>query len=115
MNFKQYQKEAKKFDLHDSFDFSKPNDICFMEKFMGLSEETGELMGKMKRVFRQKEDKISVEKVEEISAEMGDILWYLTLIAEYLGLEIEDIAKQNIEKLDDRKSRNKIEGSGDKR
>ena len=46
---------------------------------------------------------------------MGDVLWYLAMLARYLGTDFEKVAELNIEKLTDRQKRNKIHGAGDNR
>jgi hypothetical protein len=46
---------------------------------------------------------------------MGDCLWYHARLADALGIKFNDVAKENITKLLDRKKRNKIHGDGDNR
>lgn len=36
---------------------------------------------------------------EQLGDEIGDVLWYLAVIADELGLSLDQIAEQNIEKL----------------
>jgi NTP pyrophosphatase (non-canonical NTP hydrolase) len=50
-----------------------------------------------------------------LSYELGDILWALARLVDDLGLDFSKIAERNIAKLEDRKKRNVISGSGDKR
>ena len=47
--------------------------------------------------------------------ELGDVLWYLSALADNLDMKLSTIAKKNIEKLKDRKNRGVIKGSGDNR
>ena len=49
------------------------------------------------------------------SKEIGDVLWYLAALSQELGLELQDIAEQNILKLQSRKDRGLLSGSGDNR
>ena len=51
----------------------------------------------------------------EIAKEIGDVLWYLSILSQELGFEFEEIAKLNIEKLQKRFQTNKLQGSGDNR
>jgi NTP pyrophosphatase (non-canonical NTP hydrolase) len=55
------------------------------------------------------------EKLDEIKKEMGDCLWYHARLADTLGIPFNDVAKENIRKLLDRKKRNVLHGNGDKR
>jgi hypothetical protein len=51
----------------------------------------------------------------DIFDELGDVLWYCASLADELGVNLEDVAKLNLIKLEDRMNRGKIQGSGDKR
>jgi NTP pyrophosphatase (non-canonical NTP hydrolase) len=50
-----------------------------------------------------------------MARELGDVLWYTTQLASELGLELEEIARGNLEKLFSRQSRGVLSGSGDER
>ena len=82
---------------------------------LGLCNETGELAGKIKKIFRDKEGKISEEDRQALKGELGDILWYFTQIATNLGLTLEEIAESNLIKIYSRLERGVIGGSGDNR
>lgn len=82
---------------------------------LGLTNEAGEVSGKIKKVFRDKEGRISDETRQALKAELGDVLWYLAQIATELDLSLDEIAEHNIEKLLDRQARGKIHGDGDNR
>ena len=55
------------------------------------------------------------EDIKDMSKELGDVLWYVATMADHFGLSLKDIAQQNVDKLQDRKARGKIQGSGDNR
>jgi NTP pyrophosphatase (non-canonical NTP hydrolase) len=82
---------------------------------LGLVNEAGEVAGKIKKVFRDKEGQISEESREALKAELGDVLWYIAQVATELDLSLDDIAESNISKLYDRLERGKIKGDGDNR
>jgi len=50
-----------------------------------------------------------------MSKELGDVLWYVAQLASELGLELDEIAAQNLEKLFSRQERGVLSGSGDDR
>jgi NTP pyrophosphatase (non-canonical NTP hydrolase) len=50
-----------------------------------------------------------------IAKEIGDVLWYIAALSRDLGFTLEEVAKMNIDKLESRKQRNVISGSGDDR
>lgn len=82
---------------------------------LGLVNEAGEVAGKIKKVFRDKDGQINEETRAALKAELGDVLWYLAQVATELDLSLGDIAEANIAKLMDRLERGKITGDGDNR
>lgn len=82
---------------------------------LGLTNEAGEVAGKIKKIFRDKGGLISPADREALKAELGDVLWYLAQVATELGLSLDEIAAANIAKLLDRQARGKIQGDGDDR
>ena len=82
---------------------------------LGLVNEAGEVAGKIKKVFRDKDGQINDETREALKAELGDVLWYLAQVATELDLSFDEIAEANIAKLMDRLERGKIRGDGDNR
>lgn len=82
---------------------------------LGLVSEAGEVAGKVKKILRDDSSIISPERHEQLVDELGDVLWYCAMVAEELDVNLGYVANKNIEKLEDRMSRGKIQGSGDKR
>ncbi|MEM3482785.1 MAG: nucleoside triphosphate pyrophosphohydrolase family protein, partial [Candidatus Micrarchaeaceae archaeon] len=78
---------------------------------IGLAGEVGELLNKIKKIAR---DNAPIDK-DAIAGELGDVLWYVSQMATELGIEMDDVANHNLEKLSDRKNRGKISGNGDYR
>ncbi|WP_191556593.1 nucleoside triphosphate pyrophosphohydrolase family protein [Metabacillus idriensis] len=62
---------------------------------LGLTGEAGEVADLIKKACFHGH---SIGK-EEIKKELGDVLWYLSNIARIAGLELDEIAAANIEKL----------------
>ena len=83
---------------------------------LGISSEAGEVAGKMKKWIRDGDSKMTREEwVKSMSSEIGDVLWYAARLADELGLDLSQIAQENMDKLLDRKARGVIGGSGDNR
>ena len=82
---------------------------------LGLVNEAGEVAGKIKKVFRDKDGQISEETKSALKAELGDVLWYLAQISTELGLSLDEVAEYNLQKLYSRLERGKIRGDGDNR
>jgi NTP pyrophosphatase (non-canonical NTP hydrolase) len=82
---------------------------------LGLANEAGEVAGKVKKIFRDKQGVISEEDRQALKAELGDVLWYFAQICTELDLSISEVAEANLEKLLSRLDRGVIGGDGDKR
>lgn len=110
MELNEYQKKALTTALY-------PEKYKIIYAALGLGSESGEVMGKIKKWLRgdDGEGAMSDERREAIKGEMGDILWYLAVLAHDLDFSLEDIAKENINKLQSRKERGTLKGDGDKR
>jgi NTP pyrophosphatase (non-canonical NTP hydrolase) len=81
---------------------------------LGLGE-MGEVQNKIKKIARDHKGVITNEMREEVSDEIGDCFWYLAALCQEFGLSMDDVAKQNVEKLLSRKVRGTLTGSGDDR
>jgi NTP pyrophosphatase (non-canonical NTP hydrolase) len=82
---------------------------------LGLTNEAGEVSGKIKKIFRDKGGVIAEADKEALKGELGDVLWYLAQVCTELGLSLDEVAGHNIEKLYSRLERGKIGGDGDNR
>jgi NTP pyrophosphatase (non-canonical NTP hydrolase) len=82
---------------------------------LGLTNEAGEVAGKIKKIFRDKNGIIDEGDILALQSELGDVLWYLAQVSTELGLSLDEIAAHNIVKLQDRLTRGKIHGDGDER
>jgi NTP pyrophosphatase (non-canonical NTP hydrolase) len=82
---------------------------------LGLAGETGEVAEKVKKVLRDNGGYFDAAAIAAIQKELGDVLWYVARLASELGLDLEQIAADNLSKLADRKARGQLHGSGDER
>jgi NTP pyrophosphatase (non-canonical NTP hydrolase) len=82
---------------------------------LGLVNEAGEVAGKIKKIFRDKDGVIGAAEREALKAELGDVLWYLAQTCTELEISLDEVAESNLTKLLDRQARGKIQGDGDNR
>ena len=82
---------------------------------MGVAGEAGEVLEKWKKIVAYKDGVISEEDLGELGKELADVIWYIAVLANELGLKLDDLMKQNQEKLLSRKARGKLKGAGDNR
>jgi NTP pyrophosphatase (non-canonical NTP hydrolase) len=78
---------------------------------LGLNGEAGEVAEKIKKWMRQD------GQLDEwgVAQELGDVLWYLTNMADHLGYSLTEVMEMNIAKLTKRQQENTVRGSGDDR
>jgi NTP pyrophosphatase (non-canonical NTP hydrolase) len=82
---------------------------------LGLCGEAGEVAEKVKKTLRDDGGVLTDERREALSRELGDVLWYLSQVATEAGLDLEEIAAENLDKLFSRQERGVLRGSGDDR
>jgi len=103
MRFNEYQEEASKTAIY-------PEQYKIVYPALGLAGEAGEVAEKVKKHIRD-----GVLNVDDLKKELGDVLWYLAAIASDLGLNLDEIAEANLQKLRSRQARGVISGNGDNR
>ena len=65
---------------------------------LGVCGEAGEVAEIIKKGHRPDR----VIDIAHLNEEIGDVLWYLATLADYYGLTLENVAKDNISKLQER-------------
>ena len=110
MGFDEYQQLALKTAIH-----RKNKTISYALWALGLVGESGEVAEKYKKIIRNQNSALNESDKTEIKKELGDVLWYLSIIAHSLDTRLSEIAKINLEKISDRKTRGTIKGAGDNR
>jgi len=113
MQANEYQKECRKTDVGTSAqDCLEPGWLYYT---MGIAGETGELMEKIKKLFRDNNGIIDNDFKSALIKEMGDVQWYMARLADQFDIDFEVIFRTNVKKLQSRKKRNKLHGDGDDR
>lgn len=113
MNLDEYSKQALT-TLSDNYG---QQDISpqLMGQVLGLSDESGEVLGKFKKILRDKKGIMTSDDKYEIMKELGDVLWYVNATATLLGYTLDEVARANLDKLSSRKERGVLDGNGDNR
>lgn len=88
-----------------------PEKYAIIYPALGISGESGEIAEKVKKWLRG--DKHL--DAEELVKELGDIMWYITSMADDLGADLQSVINENVTKLKSRKERGVVKGSGDNR
>ena len=95
--------------------FYPDNGTNFVYPALGLAGESGEVANKVKKVLRDEEGKLSEQSRAALIDELGDVLWYLSAMADELGENLETVAVRNLAKRRTRQEKGSLRGSGDKR
>jgi len=122
MTLNDYQQQAMTTCLPESENFA------YM--MLNLVGEVGEIAGKVSkyirkgqanfegndlRLYSQGDDNAAWDRESDLRKEAGDVLWQLAGLCTVMGWDLEDIARQNLDKLADRKQRGVIASDGDNR
>lgn len=103
MNFKEYQELAAKTAIY-------PEEYRIVYPALGLAGESGEVAEKVKKYIRDG----NLDR-DLLAKELGDVLWYVSALSRDLGIDLDDVASRNIDKLRSRAERGTLRGSGDSR
>ena len=109
MDLNEYQKAA----LRTAAPKQKHNELFHL--LLGLVGETGEIAEKAKKIVRDKDSDFSQWDIEDLKKELGDVLWYVAVIADYFDVRLDEVAQLNVTKLADRQNRSMLSGTGDNR
>lgn len=110
MNVNDYQKQAQTTAIN--------HPDALMDKtiwVLGIAGESGEVVEKWKKIVAYKNGKITAEDKKELVKEMGDVVWYVAMLAKSLGVSLEEVLQMNLDKLASRKARGVTKGVGDNR
>jgi len=110
MTFDEYQAKAKTTAL--------PYDDPILDRTimaLGVAGEAGEVADKWKKIVGYHDGVVTPEDIAELGKEIGDVLWYLAMLSDRLGLSFEEVAQTNLTKLARRHELGIIKGKGDNR
>lgn len=112
LTFAQYGESAQETAIYpdDGMVAGVPTGIIYTG--FGLGGEAGEVQEKVKKAMRENDEQAYLDQLRD---EMGDVLWYWAMLCYELGLDTDDVAHRNLEKLLDRYERGELTGQGDYR
>lgn len=105
LNMDAYQQQAKATAVY-------PEDKAREYLVAGLAGEVGEVASLFAKHWRADQEWLDYS---EVAAELGDVLWFITMLADEVGYDLTEVAQNNLDKLADRAKRGKLKGSGDNR
>lgn len=108
MNLSDYQKLAYRTAIF-------PKDIAILYCALKLNGEAGEVAEKIGKLYRDHNGIQSIDFKRAMCLELGDVLWYVSALSVELGINLEDVAEANLDKLAARLEKGTLKGSGDDR
>jgi NTP pyrophosphatase (non-canonical NTP hydrolase) len=96
MTLDDYQKKA----VGTIQSYNSKDQENFFLGYLGLAGEAGSVLTTLKKLIRDGEGFGSFN--EKLTEELGDVLWYISSIASHNNISLEDIAKVNLSKTQDR-------------
>jgi NTP pyrophosphatase (non-canonical NTP hydrolase) len=113
-NFDAYQIWARRLATYPGVD-----KLLLWYPAVKLAGEAGEVSDKVGKLWRDHRfaygTELTLEQRLELLKELGDVLWYVADLANSLNTSLSTVARLNIEKLESRKTRGVLGGSGDNR
>ena len=101
----QYQEQAKATAVY-------PDDQAMNYLVAGMAGEVGEVASVWAKYLRG-DDPHGLQL--QMLAELGDVLWFVAMLAHELSYDLSTVAQNNLDKLADRANRGKLKGNGDDR
>ncbi len=102
MTFNDYQAKSKATVIY-------PNPgKNFVYPAFGVAGEAGEIADVVKRIVRDKQGVFDGVDREMMKNEIGDLLWYASQLASEFGLDFDNIAANNLNKLNKRQQDGKL-------
>ncbi|TXH14758.1 MAG: hypothetical protein E6R03_08570 [Hyphomicrobiaceae bacterium] len=92
-----------------------PRANAYVYPALKLAGEAGEVAEKVGKSLRGDYSLDDPNVKLELLKELGDVLWYVNALANDLGADLQTVADMNITKLESRKARGVLAGSGDNR
>ncbi len=82
---------------------------------LGLAGEVGETIDHIKKMYRDDDGELTPERKQKILLELGDVSWYLSVLAKACGFDMSQVLAANVEKLQGRVAAGTLHGDGDNR
>ena len=95
LTFREYQRVASRTDQTPGHSLES-----IIVPLLGLAGEAGSLLSEYKKWIREGDRYKPF--TDQVAEEIGDMLWYLASISQKAGLDLQEIAEENLAKLHDR-------------
>jgi NTP pyrophosphatase (non-canonical NTP hydrolase) len=104
MTLNEYQEQSQE----TAFYPDRGNNVYYPA--IGLAGEAGEVCNQIKKIMRDDHGNMTSPREAKLIDELGDVLWYVAALATELRIDLNSVAKINIEKLKFRQNNNSLKG-----
>lgn len=112
-SFREYQTETETTAVYPDAGEGTLDAVTYTT--LGLAGEAGEVAEQIKKMLRDDDGELNDAREKKIVKEIGDVLWYAARLAAELDLDLDEIAVENLAKLQARKTNNTLHGEGSSR
>lgn len=92
-DFDDYQQKALK-----SVAITDKTVAALAHRTLGLTGESGIVGNAIKKVIRDKEGRLDADDIKLLKEKLGDVLYYVAVLADFADLNLKDIAQGNLAK-----------------
>lgn len=117
LTFEQYLEAASKTAIYPTKmpSMHSTGFVGMMYLGLKLNGESGEVAEEIGKSLRDDGGLISEKRRDKLIKELGDVLWYWSMLCMELGVVPSVVAGMNLQKLQDRQAKGTIQGSGSDR
>jgi NTP pyrophosphatase (non-canonical NTP hydrolase) len=113
VTFDSYQKKAAETAVYPEAGTGSVGAISYVT--LGLTGEAGEIANKVKKILRDRGGEVDLDTLLALRKELGDVQWYVAMLAKELGARLSEVAALNVLNLANRQRRGTLHGDGDDR
>lgn len=112
-SFNEYQQETDSTAIYPDAGMGTTEAVTYVA--LGVAGEAGEVAEQIKKLLRDDDGNLTSEREAKIKKEIGDVLWYLARMCVELDFELDDVAVDNLAKLQSRQRTGALHGEGSSR
>lgn len=106
ITFDEYQQAARKTAVYPQDNLER----ALAYTALGLTGEAGEVANQVKKIIRDDDGTITVDRRDKLIDELGDVLWYVSAMCYELSIHMSSVAEYNVEKLQKRAEADTLHG-----
>jgi NTP pyrophosphatase (non-canonical NTP hydrolase) len=111
--FNEYQRETDSTAVYPDAGMGTVEAVTYTT--LGINGEAGEVAEQVKKMLRDNDGNLTPDREAKIKKELGDVLWYVARTCTELDFEMDEVAVENLQKLQERQRNHALHGEGSAR